>query len=399
MHKGLSSFWLTMTLVLSLSSTLGKAQAQQGLLTELRAFTPQWLIDEARRIGDGKGNPRRIDVEFTRADLDGTGQFNFVVAVYNMGIRGTMSLFRLTGTQLQQVANVDRTINVAGSNLSIELPDINNDGRPAILVRGYGAGTHFSLLIFAWNGKSLRLLTPVDVDTSDANLQDVKGDGKLELVTPPNCVGAGTPESPADCEGGFKVYQLDPVLGQFKLAFTSPTDPGNPTAGTSQAEEVFAFRTILTPRRFELDQVLRPTHGLSREEGVVTVRLGNLRAITPGKLFSQVDVSDVDASTLVLGRNIKVLRTQFRNPEEDDEAEGHQVHPGTPSQGVPPKGRFIGVFLEAKFSREALLAYLPKTQPDKPLQPGDVLTVDLTGKMRNGAPLHASVAVLIKGEH
>lgn len=54
--------------------------------------------------------------------------------------------------------------------------------------------------------------------------------------------------------------------------------------------------------------------------------------------------------------------------------------------------------MQAHFSREALLQFLPRTQLNKPLAAGDSLTLELRGKIKNGAPVFSAVTVKVVGD-
>jgi len=45
-----------------------------------------------------------------------------------------------------------------------------------------------------------------------------------------------------------------------------------------------------------------------------------------------------------------------------------------------------------------VLRFLPRTQLGKALAPGDAVSIDVRGKMKNGAPVFGSVSVKIVGE-
>lgn len=360
------------------------ARTQTGdLLPQLRAQTPQSIIDLAKETGDGNGNPANIEIVFDHADLDGTGKADFVVAAYLTVVDGTLRVFRENAGQLQVVADLDPEIEVGGGNFNLEIIDIDNDGKPEIVAKGSGTNVDYTLDIFKWTSSSLVEITPAGVDTTDAELFDVDHDGMMEIVTPPDCTGL-RPEQrdPAagKCKGDYKVYKFNG--SEFALAFTSPTDPTGRSAGAASGVLIALPRhAVMHPDSFPLAAVAQAAQGQSSQGGVVTVRIGNLLALVAGGAPQPLDVNDIDAASLVLGRNIRPLSTQVIPPSSTDTTSGSE-NSATP-------------LLQAQFDRQTVLAFLPKVQLNKPLEVGDSLALTITGKMKNGVPLQAGVTVKI----
>lgn len=378
-----------LALLIVLMLTVSQADAQSGrrgpLETAVRAFTPQSLVQLAEGPSD------TVEVRFTRADLAGSGKFDFVVAAYMVRFGGRLRVLRQVSGKLQLAGDVEPSDDIDfGNVIQMRLEDIDNDGKPEVVIENYGSRTDYGLDVFKWTGHSLVSLLSGDFETENATLEDLNHNGKLAMVVPPNC-----PDPDAPCKDTFKVYKFDGT--QFKLAFTSPDDPTNPTSASAQPQDVFAFRALLKPTMFSLKDVNDRNREHDGEgEGRVSVVLGNLVSLSPGS-GSNADATQIDLTSLILGRTVKPLSARIRKPQEADEDEHEKAD--DKQQDARSKARFQGPFVEARFNRAAVLALLPKAQMDKPLAPGDVVTLNLTGKMKNGAPLHASVAVLIKGEH
>ncbi len=361
------------------AASLAQNQPATDLEARLRALTPQRVTQIVREISKEEGtSPLEIQINFEHADLDGSGQFNFVVASYTTMLGGTLRIFRETNSQLEVVADLPPDIEVGGSRFRLELVDVDNDGKPEIKTLGHGARTHYSFRVFEWTGDSLRLVT-AHADTGDGDLEDVDGDGILEIVTPPDCTGVKPTQPLADCVGPYTVYKFNGT--EFQLAFTSPVDPAGVISPTGENQEVFADRALMSPETFPLAAIHRALQKAQGEGGVVTVRLGNLGGAEQGARF---DVKDIDPTILRLGRTIRSLRTEILPASAQEKGQGEA-------------GGFRGDFLQAEFDRGEVLRFLPRTQLNKALEAGDKLTLELRGKMKNGAPLDTSVTVQITG--
>lgn len=367
--------------------------AQSGLQDQLRAFTPSSIVESAERFPDRFGNPRPIHIVFVNADLDGAGKFNFFIVAYSNGVEWALRVLKKVDTGFQVAADVPPD-SAGGARLELTAQDVDGDGLPEIVLKNFGVDLDYGLQVFRWTGTALRAITPED-GLGDAELDDIDGDGVLEAIVPPICLSGNRPQLNTPCEEGdeFEVYKLDPESGEFKLAFKSPTDPTNPTTATGQPQAVFAFRTVVMPSRFPLVGIQGAVAGQSSNQGVVTVRLGNLSSSSPGHLFAAVAATEVNLDSLVLGRNLHPLCGQVIPAETHDMAQQEVPDDGSPA----PRGRFQGPFAQLEFSRQAVLNLIAKAQPTKPLAVGDKVTLEIKGRMNNGAPIEASVAVLVVG--
>ena len=118
--------WFVLSVSFSPATSLAQEPQKDDLEAKLRQFTPQRMADRAERVHQD------IEIISELADLDGTGRFDFIVAAYNIGVGGTLRVFRERTDHLEVVADLDEHVDVGGANLELELMDIDNDGKPKI---------------------------------------------------------------------------------------------------------------------------------------------------------------------------------------------------------------------------------------------------------------------------
>lgn len=185
---------LALSLILISGVTVKAQQNSDDLLkAKLLTMQPPAMVALAQRLTAGHFHhtPEQIDVMFVRADLDGSGKFIFVVAFFftaQGGHHGYLRVFRQDNGVLTVAGDEENPGTPSGGGpANIELVDVNGDGIPEIKVEGTGlSGAHTSFTLFAWTGSSLHLMTANDVDTGDASLVDIDGDGQLEIVAGPS---------------------------------------------------------------------------------------------------------------------------------------------------------------------------------------------------------------------
>lgn len=378
------------------------ASPQTDLKAKLRSFTPQEVIDEANRDRDMSGDPNVIQIPFTRADLDGTGQFDFIVAGYYTLGQGTLRVFRIIDGELRPVGGVEGNPNLDFGNMEIELVDVDNDGKPEVALESSGVtGAAYRLFVYRWTGHSLHLMNFGDTFRS-AEFHDLDGNGILDLVTPSSAPNLKEQPSPPNFQGiPYMVFKLK--NGDYLLAFTSKTDPRGLITPQGDFHDISAHETRLHPDRFSLSDIQRAAREDERDrddEGAdVVVQLGNLLSYPDG---AKPPATDLNLKSLILGRGIHPKHVQIRSEgEQDDDRDTEGRNNDERDRDARNKGaqkRFEGSFLEVRFSREALLKFLPRVRFDKPIQPGDKLSVDLNGRMKNGVSMTASVVVHIADE-
>lgn len=141
---------------------------------------------------------------FERADLDGTGR-NFIVAVYTNGFASVVDVIRLSPAGGVVVGSSDGFRLIAGVP-SIQLRDLDGDGRPEIIV-GLRFNKGGETWIFQWNGGTLKSLTPLDADEHYSMLRspviaDIDGDGMAEIFEAPSLDDASDEEPMYGLSGG-----------------------------------------------------------------------------------------------------------------------------------------------------------------------------------------------------
>jgi hypothetical protein len=153
-------------------------------------FFPQQLIDESEAdFQQGGLEPfRATAVEL--ADLDGTGTANYIVAAYTNGFRASIRVLRLQGSGAVLVAEPNLRL-LTGVRPAVELVDVENDGRPEVVIHFSSARASLFDWVFKWTGTDLGLIGPVWVDErgdvftalTNSDFDDVDGDGMLEITT------------------------------------------------------------------------------------------------------------------------------------------------------------------------------------------------------------------------
>jgi len=382
---------LTVILILA-SGRIGVAQQNPdaALKEQLLTMQPPAMIALAQSVMKHRLNhtPVPIDVKFVRADLSGSGQFNYIVAFFftaQGGQHGYLRVFQENNGVLTVAGEQeDRGFPIGGAQAGIELVDVNGDGIPEVKVEGIGfSGAHTGFSLFLWTGSSLHLLTPNSVDAEDASLVDIDGDGQLEIVRGPY-VDFNDPDSRAAAPlGPWDIYKLSG--DKYVLSTTSGADPRGlrDTNGALSLVRVFSKR--MEPGKFPLAEIHEAQTGQGDDDGRVVLILGNLRAMSG----SSVSIEEINLDSLRLGQGLRPVTTKFTAHDGDadkdtDKRDSEQAD--------------TGPLLKAFFARRAVLAYLPQAQLDKPLAPGDTLTLPVRGKMKNGAGLSGTVTVKIVGE-
>jgi len=382
--------WVLATILILASSTTGLAQQSpdDALKAQLLTMQPPKMLVYTQHIAAHSLNhtPVPVDVMFVRADLNGSGQFNYIVAFFftaKVSRDGYLRVFREDNGVLA-VAGDQENPGLPIGGASLELVDSNGDGIPEVKVENMGlSGAHTGFRLFSWTGSALHLLTPNGVVTDDASLVDIDGDGQLEIVRGPY-VDFNDPDSRAAAPlGPWDIYKLSG--DKYVLSTTSGADPRGLRDTNGALSLVRVFFKRMEPGKFPLAEINEAQAGQGDDDGRVVLILGNLRAMSG----SSVSIEEINLDSLRLGQGLRPVTTKFTAHDGDadkdtDKRDSEQAD--------------TGPLLKAFFARRAVLAYLPQAQLDKPLAPGDTLTLPVRGKMKNGAGLSGTVTVKIVGE-
>jgi|GEM_PF-2806846 len=123
---------------------------------------------------------------FERADLDGTGKADTIVAAYSNGIRGTVRLIRAGAV----IAETKYPL-MFGISPSVRLVDLDGDGKPEIIAAFATMGGGSLTWPLKWKDGALTMVGP-STALPDGNIYtnlgtveplDLDGDGRVELLT------------------------------------------------------------------------------------------------------------------------------------------------------------------------------------------------------------------------
>jgi hypothetical protein len=211
-------------------------------------------------------------------------------------------------------------------------------------------------------------MLPNGVSLSNAYLADPGGTGMREVINPPSCDRSGV------CTGYYEEYRLS--KDEYVLAATSTVDPSGlaPPAGK---ELPLPKKITIQPDEFGVVDILgRPESGNADAE--VVVRVGEFSGSDSRK--ANLELSEVELSSVYLGRGLKPTRLRIVSSREGKAAAG-----------------FSGAFLEVTLPRAGVLQCLAEAQPSKLPEPGDVVTLQVSGRMSNGLAFYGFVPVKIVG--
>jgi hypothetical protein len=256
-----------------------------GLTTQeaeqiVEQFYPQQLIDDSNeRVQRGGPAPFRAKA-FEVADLDGTGTANYIVAAYTNGFRARIRVLKLQGSTPTLIAEPNLRL-LGGIFPAVELVDIENDGRPEVVIHFSSARASLFDWVFKWTGTDLGLIGPVSVDEhgdvftalGDSDFFDVDGGGILEIT-----------QRSAETQT-IKVYGFDgqkfSLSKTLNLFDTFYRHAGTPVLQTSE------FEVANPGGGFVLTIVNGDRNGDNRVSSG-TVRLNGVQILSPNDLNQQV---------------------------------------------------------------------------------------------------------------
>jgi hypothetical protein len=187
-------------------------------------FFPQRLIDESVQDFNAGGPPLFQASNYTRADLNGIGITDFIVAAYSNGFSGDVRVLHTQGQSATLVDEPNLRL-LAGIYPTIELLDLNGDGRSEVIVSFSSARGRSATWVFKWSNGHLVLFGPSTTDASgdastiltDAAFVDLNGDGIPEIVNPPE-LGPLAQDETELAVGPFTIFQLNTSGGGYALS-------------------------------------------------------------------------------------------------------------------------------------------------------------------------------------
>ncbi len=125
---------------------------------------------------------------YVRADLDGSGQTNYIIAVYCNGMNDILRVLKVQNG-VAALADEPDMPNMGGGRGSVRTVDVDGDGKPEVLLSIAGERQSEDWIL-KWNGSKLSILSPVRTDSvgkphsllSSVQLLDIDGDGLPELL-------------------------------------------------------------------------------------------------------------------------------------------------------------------------------------------------------------------------
>lgn len=304
--------WLVVVAATLLSFPGAPGAAQETTSEEVVAeFFPQRLIDESED-DHARGGPLPFRAsDFVESELGGEG-VSFLVAAYTNGFSGAVRVLRKVGTQWQLV-DEPRLPRLGGVFPSVSLVDLESDGLPEVLVSLSSGRGPTADWVFAWEESHLVPVNPVvaddagEIDTvlSDADLLDLNGDGRLEMINP---TGSG-PVAPDETEpigvGDFDVYSFD---GESFVLTGTATFFGTVERGTGPPEaERFLFQVPSPDGPFRMALVNGTEDGTDRVSSAV-VRLNGQQIAGPRRFNQNVERLELEVSL----REENVLSIELR---------------------------------------------------------------------------------------
>ncbi len=359
----MKSFLSCFAVLIVVFSPMAFADDTEAIKQQLLAQPPQVLVDAVKENPDGA-----IQVDFFKADLDGSGQFRFILAAYSQELRGWgvyLRVFKQEGATLRFIGEQEDQNRHGGYTLTIDFVDIDGDGIPEFDLSGTDlSGRQLMHEYFCWTGTSLhQMLNPHKEIAADAGLEDIDGDGKLELL-----VQHGANQ--------YAVYKFDGA--NFTLFEVLDHDPQGLINSDGTIRKVRAMLTRLEPSAFPLAEITsaKPVsddkhQDADHEKRKVKLTIGDLRDLK-GKI---VAVEQVDITTLLLGRNLRPMRS-----------------------AIHPDGYKAGNVLELEFERQDVLHLLPRLKLTAPLAADDELELLMVGKLKDGTRVTATSSATIRGD-
>lgn len=148
-------------------------------------FFPSVIDDLSRRLGEDPATARTC--HFVRADLDGSGNAQYIVAAYGNHAKNVVRVIATVDTP-RAVSDTANFAQIDGSECRPSVVDLDGDGRPEVRVDCSLARGDVTWL-FKWDSGVLRNIGPVSTVDGfmqshlfEPELLDIDGDGKVEII-------------------------------------------------------------------------------------------------------------------------------------------------------------------------------------------------------------------------
>ncbi|HEY2094008.1 MAG TPA: VCBS repeat-containing protein [Thermoanaerobaculia bacterium] len=215
------------------------------------SFYPDSLLNDPGLKG---AFPKEQLHTFLRADLDGTGSGDYIVAAYYNGGHDALRVLRMAPTGASVAADFNPGY-IGGALASLSIADLDGDGKPEIIMSIPG-GRYTQDWLFKWTVGAIKLFGPLESDGAGRphttlfglNLLDIDGDGIPELLTP----DADRSRMAVQELVNGKYVTRPPLVFYYRL-----------TRGTGLPDALDTGVTV-TPGNYTLTIVNGDSHGLNR---------------------------------------------------------------------------------------------------------------------------------------
>lgn len=281
--KSLFLFFLSLAL-----AAVSPAQTNSDEAIALQFYPDRLVQDFAKYAEPGSELVRRFSV--LRADLDGTGIPNYLVAAYTNGGHGAVRVIRTTSEGSFLVADPD-LLTMGGIAPKIELFDLDADRRPEVIA-SFLQNRHSENWIFKWSDQKLAVFGPVSLDKygnpiseiGDAQFLDLDADGVPEIIQAVYDASgqpAANPYVVYHLKDGKYAEEKDTIYyGLFVRQADKP----------AKFEQTFAVADINSPF------TLRVINGDETGKNQVTaaeIRLNGVTVVTPDRFKQKARVSEL----------------------------------------------------------------------------------------------------------
>jgi len=169
----------------------------------------------------------------------------------------------------------------------------------------------------------------------------------------------------------FNIYKLSGT--NYSLVRTVTTDPTGLLGADGNVNFASAFCRSLDPGKFALSDILKAmTSTQQNGNDSVHFRFGGLNRFDG----SQVDVAQVDQSTIQVDPNLRPTRIVIQNN-------------GSTAADSPGCQKALPARMDVQISRTDLLKSLQRLKLVAPLAVGDQVQIKLSGKLVDGTPFSA----------